>query len=100
MGDVVQVATQHTSRDDGHTYWWRRFCVVTKVYVNGAGGPGGFACLHLKLNPDMDKDDRTFWLGQDGDDRPLVVTWLAPERWPQGINAIYMKLLTKGVFKL
>lgn len=99
VGDVVQVATKLTERDTGREYWWRRFVVVTEV----SGWGSGFMGLHLKLDPDMERDHRRFWLQSDPDDaldKPQVVTWLPPERWPQGINAIYMKLLTKGLFKL
>ena len=94
FGDVVQIAVQ---RSDGR--WWRRFAIVMRVHK------GRIDTLNLKMRPNlepfvrgtdwsMDMDiTRTFW------GEPQIITKL-PEPWPQGVTAMYTKLMAQGIIKL
>jgi hypothetical protein len=90
-GDVVTVAVK-CKRDrwqGGGEYWWTRFAAVVyppfdQRYIH---------VLTLKLHPTED-DLRTVDVLVD------VVHRLPEERWPDGVSAIYMKLLHTGWFKL
>jgi hypothetical protein len=85
IGDVVTVAVK--MKDDS---WWRRFaCVLekptTRWYV---------MLLTLKQVVDIGKDIREVSLSED------IVTFLPEAEWPQGVVAMRMKYLAKGVIQL
>ena len=95
VGDVVQISVHLQDRSDrSKWFWWKRFACVTRVRNRRS-----FDALTLKMRPDMDTDLRTVDLAQDGD-RPQVVTRLDESRWPQGVVAMRMKLLARGMIKL
>lgn len=100
VGDVVQVATMFD--DDGRSRWWKRFMVVYEL--NGPTWGNSFIGLNLKMRPNLDTDDfkncdiKEVGLSTDYKRRPQVVTKL-PEPWPQGVAAMYMKLLAQRIIK-
>lgn len=99
IGDVVQVATMFD--DDGRSRWWKRFMVVLKL---GPRWGNQFEALNLKMRPNLDRDDfkncdiRDVGLSTDYKNRPQVVTKIV-EPWPQGVSAMYMKLLSQRIIK-
>ena len=89
-GDVVTCAVQLTDKTNGAPFWWTTFrCVLdlppSKRYVR---------LLTLKMHPDVDKDVREVDIDKD------VVCKLEPDQWPQGVIAMRMKHITKGLIKL
>lgn len=90
VGDVLQVATQLTDKQTGQPFWWKRFmCVVrlspSRIYMAKA--------LHLKMQVDPDKDMLVLGLGGD----KQVVTLVPEDRLPQGVIAMKMKWMHKGL---
>lgn len=97
LGDVVQIAVQLEDKITGQPFWWRRFaCVVWLPAFSPVGSMRTrFRALTLKMRPD-EKDLREISLAEERQ----VVTWLPEDRWPQGVTAMRMKLITQGVIKL
>lgn len=97
LGDVVQIAVQLTDKQTGQPYWWKRFaCVTWLPGLSPAGrARGHFRALTLKMRPE-ERDLRDIDLGEENQ----VVTKLDEDRWPQGVVAMRMKLITQGLVKL
>lgn len=93
VGDVVQVSVQLRDRQTGNDFWWKRFACVLTV---GKPWRQEFTALTLKMQIDPDKDVRIISL----DDEKQVVELLPEDKWPQGVIAMRMKWITKGVIKL
>ncbi len=107
-GDVVQIAVKLKDKITGDDYWWRRFAVVTSVsalrrFSAAPNGPKGtiFEALTLKMHPVVDRNaDRSDHRLIDLTEANQVVTFLPPERHPQGVAAMRLKALTMGWVKL
>lgn len=93
IGDVVQISVQLRDRQTGHEFWWKRFACVLSV---GKPWHQEFSALTLKMQVDPQKDVRTISL----DDENQVVELLPEDKWPQGVIAMRMKWITKGLIKL
>lgn len=98
VGMVVQIAVRLCDKRTGDPYWWKRFAAVTAI-------PDADSRWHsrhhleattLKLHFDPDKDVRTIDLRAFDQ----VVTILPKDRWPQGVSALWMKLVTLGHIKI
>lgn len=87
-GDVVIVAVQMRATGGGH-YWWRRFCCVLQVTAKRHA-----LLLSLKMQIDEDRDIREVDFTRD------VVEKIEEHAWPQGVTAMRMKWIMKGVIKL
>lgn len=87
-GDVCMVAVQLRDRTTGQPYWWKRFVCVLR--------PMSRHCemLSLKMHIDPDKDVRMVDFTQD------VVTKVEENDWPQGVVAMRMKWIAKGLVKV
>lgn len=97
VGDVLLVSKQLTDKTTGQPYWWKTFRVVVSVMPVRRGGDGCFAdLLILKMHPDLDKDLRTIDFTEEG----LVVQELPEDQHPQGVIAMRMKMIHKGIVKL
>lgn len=90
-GDVVTCAVELTDKSTGAPFWWTTFRCILDV-----PDKGGRYCrlLSLKMNPDPDRDIREVDIQKD------VVCYIPPENWPQGVIAMRMKHITKGLIKL
>lgn len=97
VGDVLKVSIRLVDRHRrGETFWWTIFRVVTYLPPRGQSSRGRLIeTLILKLDPDMDKDIRVIDLRAED-----TVATLLPEPWPQGVSAMVMKLLAKGVISI
>lgn len=97
VGMVVQIAVEMADKVTGQPYWWKRFAAVVEVK-----GLHHFDALTLKMHPDPEKDLRRIRAAgassSDAHERREIVTIL-PEPWPQGVVAMHMKLVAKGVVK-
>lgn len=87
-GDICIVAVQLTDRTTGQPYWWKRFVAVLSARRYHA------EMLTLKMQIDPEKDLRMVDFTQD------VVTKVEPDAWPQGVQAMRMKWIAKGLIKL
>lgn len=103
VGDVVQIAVK-LSRPDGD-FWWKRFAVV---YEKNKRDRLAFMALNLKMEPNIPD---SAWAGDDrkSDLREIdlrdrrdeqVVTWLPPEKWPQGVVAMHMKYVLMRIISI
>lgn len=91
IGDVVTVATKMRDRKKpGEFWWWKRFCVVTRLPKR--------ATPHVeltRLQVDMSEPDTRFV------DLETEAVYAVPnDQWPQGVSAMYAKALAKGWVKL
>jgi hypothetical protein len=93
VGDVVQIAVSMEDRLTGRSYWWKRFAVVMRIH-----GSNRFSALNLKMAPDLDRDYQRCSLSADHRGRAQVVT-LLPQPWPQGVAAMYMRLVALKVIE-
>lgn len=89
VGDVVTVATKLRDPRTGQPYWWTRFAAVIQIDSDQY-----LTALTLKLKPNLDRDERVVWLKED------IVIKLDPDKWPEGVSAMYMKLVTQGIIKI
>lgn len=99
IGDVVQVAVQLTDKQTGQPYWWKRFACVTELpnsRARQAGRGRTFRALTLKMQIDPGKDHRVIDLTEDRQ----VVTKIPEDRWPQGVIAMRMKWIHRGLIPL
>ena len=88
-GDVVMVAVELRDRRTGGTYWWKRFCAVLAKPTTRLNA----VVVTLKQEID-DKDVRDIRFDKD------VVTLVEESAWPQGVIAMRMKWIMKGLIKL
>lgn len=89
-GDVCLVAVNLIDRTTGNPFWWKRWTCVLEAPHNSRY----VDLLTLKMDVDIDKDVRTVDVTKD------VVTRLPEARWPQGVVAMRMKWIAKGLIKL
>ncbi len=89
LGDVLLVAVELTDKVTGAPFWWRRFCTVMAV-----SNARWATLMTLKLHIDPDKDVREVDFSKD------VVTPVHEYQMPQGVAAIFMKHVTKGLIKV
>lgn len=89
-GDVLIVATRRESRQTGRDYWQKKFCVVAKTPAtrNGAqvfdlSWPGAATSWSVVC---------ATW--------DQILTFVPPERWPDGVKAMRMRLIMTGKLKL
>lgn len=87
-GDVCLVAVELRDKNTGQPYWWKRFVCVLKPLRRNA------EMLTLKMHIDAAKDIRMVDFTQD------VVTKVEPDSWPQGVIAMRMKWIAKGLIKV
>ena len=104
-GDVLVIDVTLTDRVTGQDRIWRRYaCVLERalnlwvVPVSVAGGYSKyhFTAMTLKMQIDEKKDIREINLREERER-----CYLLPEdKWPQGVIAMRMKWIAKGVIKL
>lgn len=87
-GDVCLVAVELRDKSTGQPYWWKRFVCVLDAQRRQA------IMLTLKMQIDTEKDLRVVDFGKD------VVTQLSEAEWPQGVIAMRMKWIMKGLIKV
>lgn len=90
-GDVLMVAKQITPHGGGEPYWWKSFRCVTVVEDKAYA-----ELLVLKMVPDLDKDMRLV----DFAAADHVITVLDIDKAPQGVVAMRMKHILKGLIVL
>lgn len=88
-GDVLKVSRRLRDMRTGDPFWWTSFRVVLKVRRRS------LRVLTLKLHPDPDKDEWDIEF-----DEETVVTYLPESQWPQGVSAMWMKLVQTGAIKI
>lgn len=93
VGDVLFVCKMIEPRDR-EAYWWRAYWIVERK----PWGRSYADLMLLKMNPDPDKDHRTFDFGECGPKQ--VIQYLHPDDYPQGVQAMRLKALTTGKIKL
>lgn len=98
LGDVVQIAVQLTVKQTGQPYWWKRFACVTHLPAVSwiRDNVTVFRALTLKMQIDVAKDLRII----DLNEKRQVVTKIPEDRWPQGVIAMRMKWIHRGLIPL
>ncbi len=92
-GDVLVVDVTLTDKSTGQDRVWRRYACVLKIaYPYNRR----FTLMTLKMHIDEAKDIREIDLREGRE-----ICYLLPEdKWPQGVIAMRMKWIAKGVIKL
>lgn len=94
IGDVARVAVELTDKTTGAPWWWHTFRVVYRRPERSFASGYHLTVLMLRLHPNMNKDLREIDMCKD------VVMKLEPAHWPQGVSAMWFKLLHTGVIEL
>lgn len=92
VGDVLFVAKYIEPRGRD-AFWWRAYWIVERV-INARL----VDLMLLKMNPDPEKDHRTFQFGDDAEKQ--VIQYLHPDDYPQGVQAMRIKNIAQGRIKL
>lgn len=88
-GSVLLVSKYLTPRT-GDPYWWKTFRVVLDV------NRWGVDTMILRMQIDEDKDFRQITIPTEGE----VCQLLSDSEVPQGVAAMLMKHISKGVIKV
>lgn len=92
-GDVVLARSRRTNRKTGDEFWWNRFEVVTHVYNENT-----VKAIPLRLDTTMANEH---FLARNGHKNMAAdhLTFIHPDHYPEGVSAMYMKFVMKGIIK-
>ena len=93
-GDVVLARSRRTNRKTGDEFWWNRFEVVTTSYSNS----NVVGAIPLKLDTTMANEHVLYRNGHKSVPADYL-TFVHPDHYPDGVSAMYMKFVMKGIIK-